>query len=716
MTLPIATFLSLLTITATADEPTHWAFVAPSRPAVPEVRDGKWVRNPIDAFILAGLEEFDLRPTPEADRPTLLRRLTIDLTGLPPTPEELDAFLVDDRPDAYERVVDRLLATPRYGERWAQHWLDLARYADTDGFEFDQARPDAWRYRDWVVKALNEDTPYDRFVALQLAGDELAPGEPDALVATGFNRCYPDMVDMNDQDERRQHALDDVTETAGLAFLGLTIGCARCHDHKFDPIRQEEFYRLQAVFTPARFRDDLALATRDERADYERRRDEWRSTLASSQADLIALEAPARERLSPGPPPGLNDEAAAAWRADPADRTPTQVALVFDAIPDDRRVKLGDLIEAIGPEAAGRRRELLNGIAAHRRREPPAPPQARGLDEAGPDAAPTFVMIRGEFGRRGAEVTPGVPSALVATGASTDLTAEASARSTGRRTALARWLTDPANPLTARVMVNRLWQHHYGRGLVATPSDFGTQGEPPSHPELLDWLATELVARGWSPKAMHRLMVTSATYRQGSTAADPRTVEDDPENLLLGRQNRQRLDGETIRDALLFVSGRLDPGAGGPGVFPDLPAELAKLSGKGAAWPVSAREEDRRRRSLYVFVRRNLRYPFFEAFDRPDTNASCARRPVTTIAPQSLALLNGRAAHDAAKAMAERIGAEAGASPEARVGRAYRLAIGRAPDDRERALAVGFLADEPGGGLAGLCLALLNTNEFVYVD
>jgi hypothetical protein len=643
-TLPFA----LATPSGGGEPARHWAFVPPTQPAVPDVADAAWPRNPIDRFILTELEAFDLHPAPEADRATLLRRLRFDLTGLPPTPEEVLAFLADDRPDAYERVVDRLLASPAYGERQAQHWLDLARHADSDGFEFDAVRPDAWRYRDWVVRAFNADLPYDRFVTLQTAGDEVEPGDADAFIATGFNRGYPDMVDLNDQGLRRQNALNDITETTGLVFLGLTIGCARCHDHKADPIPQADFYRLQAFFTPSRFRDDFAVSEADERAEYERR-------LAGWEAEVAALEGRLRDA------------------------------------PDSEKPRLARSLERLKKD--GR----------------PRPPQARGLDEDGGATPPTFLLVRGDFASKGAEVAPGFPTA-VATDAPR---IEPTGRSTGRRTALARWLTAPENPLTARVMVNRLWQQHFGRGLVATPSDFGTMGEPPSHPELLDWLAVEFIEHDWSLKYLHKMIVTSSTYRQ-STRHDESAAETDPENALLAHQARRRLDGEAIRDALLAASGEIQRAMGGPGVFPELPPELAKLNAQGVAWPVSPEARDRNRRSLYVFVRRNLRYPFFEAFDRPDTNASCPRRPSTTIAPQALALLNGGLARDAAQALAARIGAEAGDDADARVERAFLLIVNRPPDDREWQLAREFLAES--GRLDDLALALLNASAFLYLD
>ena len=693
-----------------AEDRAHWSFVTPRRTEPPPLKEAGWVRNVIDAFVLARLEAEGFPHAPEADRPTLLRRLSFDLIGLPPSPEEIAAYEADRSADAYERQVDRLLASPRFGERQAQHWLDLARYADTDGFEFDEARPDAWRYRDWVVNALNAGLPYDRFVALQLAGDELEPDAPDAVVATGFGRCQPDMVDLNDQGLRRQNALDDIAETTSLAFLGLTMGCARCHDHKFDPVSQVDFYRLQAFFTPARFRDDYPLLGPKQREDLDTKLTAWKRSLAEAQAEILRLEAPARSKLAPGRPFGLDDQAIAAWEKDPADRTPDEVALVFETASKDPRVEARSLVDTLEPEQRIRRAELVLDLDLRKKARPSPPKVARVIDEAGPEPPPTFLRRRGDFYAKGPEVSPGFP-AVISTG---EPKIQPLARSSGRRTSLAAWLTRPDHPLTARVMVNRLWQRHFGRGLVGSPSDFGLMGEAPSHPELLDRLAIELVEQGWSLKVLHRLIVTSATYRQASR--NDEASKADPEGRLLGLHPRRRLDGEAIRDALLVVSGRLNPAMGGPCVFPELPAELTKLSSKGKIWPTSPNEADRNRRSLYVFTRRNLRYPFFEAFDRPDTNASCPKRAVTTIAPQALSLLNGKLATDAARGLAVRVAREAGGESAARVDRAYRLTLGRGPDAEEARLSLAFLEGGNPSQLADLCLALFNVNEFVYVD
>jgi hypothetical protein len=697
----------------TPEDRRHWAFQPPVRPGLPPVKRQGWVKNPIDAFVLAALEENDLRPAPEADRRTLYRRLSFDLTGLPPAPQEVEAFVADRTADAYAKVVDRLLASPQYGERWAQHWLDLARYADSDGFEYDTARPDAWRYRDWVVEALNRDMPYDEFVRWQLAGDELVPDDPAAFVATGFNRCYPDMVDLNDQKLRRQNALNDITETTGLVFLGLTVGCARCHDHKFDPIRIGDFYRLQAFFTPARFRDDYPIASPSERAVYEEESRRWEGEVTALQQAVIHLEAPARAALTPELLPTVNDETAAALARSESERTAAEVHLVFDAWAKDRRIGPEAWDRLLDPVSASLRKAWLAQLSRLKKAGPPNLPHARGIDETSPEAPPTFVLNRGDFALKGEPVAPAFPLVLCRDPRTAVPAESPKAHSTGRRKALADWLVAPDNPLTSRVIVNRLWQHHFGQGLVATASDFGTMGAEPTHPELLDWLATELIARGWSLKALHRLMVTSATYRQ-SSRGNPAAAAADPENSLLWRHNRQRLDGEAIRDSLLTVSGQLNPEMNGPCIFPELPTELSRLTTKGIAWPVSPDVRDRNRRSLYVFVRRNLRYPFFEAFDRPDTNTSCPRRPVTTIAPQALTLLNSDLAQGAAKALAARVEREAGPQRDARVDRLYRLLFARPPDAREKRLALAFLAESQ--GLASYCRALLNTNEFIYID
>jgi hypothetical protein len=708
-------------IGADAPEPTwtdaqrrHWSFVPPRRPELPRPARRDWDRNPIDAFILQGLEDSGLAPAREADRVTLIRRVTFDLTGLPPTPEEVDAFLADHRPDAYERLVDRLLASPRFGERWARPWLDLARFSESDGFKSDKTRPNLWRYRDWVVKAINDDMPYDRFVRLQLAGDEVAPEDPDAFIATGFNRNWPFEDNNKVPGQGRQWMLEDMTDTTASVFLGLTVGCARCHDHKFDPISQKDYYRFQALFAASTPKDDRPLADPFDVALNAFVATGHGREIDAARRALEAVERPYLARL-------LKDRLA---------KLPPEVRKAFETEPEERSAFQEDLLKkhaasmTVDPKAMQKamdpddrqlwqaRKATMDGLA---RRAPRGLPEASGMTDAGPTAPPVRLLRKGNFFNPGDEVPPGFLSVLSEGFPALDSRPSASSSSTGRRAALADWLTEPGHPLTARVMVNRLWQGHFGRGIVATPSDFGTQGAAPSHPELLDWLATELVARGWSLKTMHRLMVTSATYRQSSTPPAA-TLRDDPDNLLFGRMNRRRLEGEAVRDALLAVCGQLTPQMGGPSVFPDLPPGIQTRGG----WTRSDKATDRNRRSLYVFNRRNLKYPLFDAFDAPDPNVTCPERNVSVNAPQALMLLNSDLVLDQARAFADRVRANVAdpADPRQLVARAYRLALGRDPEPSEVERGSAFLREQGDDrtALVDFCHAVLNLNEFVFVD
>ena len=695
-TLPYLSLILVLTGPVAAADRDHWAWHKPAHPAPPAVKDHAWPQNAIDCFILARLEAAGLAPAPPASREVLIRRVTLDVIGLPPTPQEVEAFVSDPAPDAYERLIDRLLASPHYGERWGRHWLDVARYAESNGYEFDEVRPDAWRYRDYVVRAFNDDKPYDRFVREQLAGDELFPDNPAALVATGFNLLGPDMTDASDQAQRRQNTLNDMTDTAGLAFLALTLACARCHDHKFEPLPQSDYYRFQAFFTPAVFRRDLPIAGREQREAHARAQQDYAALVKPAQEALARLEEPYRRRLYEAQLAKLADEARAAHETPPDRRTPRQKELV------EKTARLLDVspqavVAALSPADRARHEELREQIKKFDDRKPRPLPVAMGMQDAA--AAPkTFVLERGELSQRGDEVQPGFPVILTP---DSRLRLETS----GRRAALAQWVAGADNPLTARVLVNRLWQHHFGRGLVPTPNDFGLRGERPTHPELLDWLATEFVARGWSVKQMHRLMLLSATYRQ-STAASPEAHGIDPDNHLFSRMNRLRLEGEIIRDSLLAVSGQLNRAMGRPGVFPLVPAET------GQAWKASPDPRDHVRRSVYIFARRNLRFPFLDAFDLPDSSLSCPKRERSTTATQALALLNAADVAEAAKALSVRVTAEATTEDE-RIALAYRLALGRRPTATEMRLAHEFLTRSP---LSELCRALLNLNEFVYLD
>jgi len=685
----------------------HWAWAAPRRPTVPAVKDAAWCRTPVDAFILARLEAAGIAPAAPAPPEQLLRRLTFDLVGLPPTPEQVDAFqrAAAAKPQAaVERVVDQLLASPHYGERWGRHWLDLARYAESNGYEFDEVRPNAWRYRDYVIRAFNADRPFDRFVREQLAGDELFPDDPDALTATGFNLLGPDMTDATSQAQRRQNTLNDMTDTAGLAFLGLTLACARCHDHKFEPLPQTDYYRLQAFFTPAVFRHDLSVAAPERRAADAAAQREYDALVKPVREAIAALEEPYRRRLYDARFAKLADEVRTAHLTDAAKRTPNQKELVEKT---NRLlvVKPEEIEKALNAEDRARRQSLLRELAAFDARKPAPQPTAMGLQTA-PAPAKTFLLTRGELGHPGDEVFAGFPAVVSPDRRPAPARLDGAA---GRRSVLAGWVTGRDNPLTARVLVNRVWQHHFGYGLVRTPNDFGIRGDPPTHPELLDWLAVEFVESGWDVKRLHRLILSSAVYQQSSVHASRTVTAADPDNRLLSRMNRVRLEGEVIRDALLSVSGRLNRTVGGPSVYPPLPPD-APQSAKG--WKASADPRDHVRRSVYISARRNLRFPFLEAFDLPDSNLSCPRRERSTTAPQALALLNAGDVTDAAKALAARLEREAG-DVDGRVRLAYHYCLGRSPTEAETRLARAFLTESP---LSELCRALFNLNEFVYLD
>jgi hypothetical protein len=691
-------------------EETPRLFQPARRPAAPAVRDAGWGRNPIDAFILAKLEAKRLTPTQPADRLRLLRRVTFDLTGLPPTVAEQEAFLADASPAAYDKVVTRLLSSPRFGERQAQHWLDLVRYAESDGFKEDGLRPDAHRYRDWVIQAFNANLPYDRFVQLQIAGDELAPNNPDARIAVGFNRLWPDEYNAANLEQRRQEILDDNTDTAALVFLGLTFGCARCHDHKFDPISQKDYFRLQAFFAGL-FPAELPAADAATLAKHQEQRSAWEKATKEIRDQMEALVAKKREELTVGGLEKFTADIKLAVKTPPEKRTPYQWQIARMAVKQAERAADGAAAKL--PAADKKRYQELE------RQLPPAPrrlPTAMTITDVGPVAPPTHRLIGGDWRKPAAEIKPGFPEALGK--AEVDTSLPAGVVSTGRRAALARWLTKADHALTARVMANRLWQHHFGVGIVATSSDFGAQGTKPTHPELLDWLAVELAESGWDLKHLHRLMVTSATYQQDS-AVDPKHpgLAVDRENDLLWHARRRRLEGEALRDAFLAVTGELNPRMFGTSARPELPAAFGK-----SAWKPDGRVHDQHRRSVYVLAKRNVRYPLFDAFDYPDMHNSCSRRLSTTTAPQALILLNSELTLGRARQWARELRAEHGEDVDRIAATAYRQAWGRPATRDEVGLAGRFVQRQLAEGVAleqavvDLCHAVLNTNEFVYVD
>ena len=591
----------------------HWSFKPVAAVNVPEDAFPEWRRSSIDNFIGHTLAQKNLTPQPAAHRYALLRRLKFDLLGLPPTPDEIAAFVESDHDDeAFEKLVDSFLQQPAYGERWAQHWLDLARFAETDGFEHDRIRPDAWKYRDWVITALNADLPYDDFLRLQIAGDEIQSDDESATVATMFCLSGPDMPDINLAEERRHTVLNELTSTVGEVVLGLQIGCAQCHDHKYDPVSQADFYRMRAIFEPA--------------------------------------------------------------------------------------------------------------IQLHRNKS------LGVLAEQQPFEAKSHLMLRGDFRSPGPIVQPATLRVISRGDAA--LAGIPVAKSSGRRTALANWLVAPTNPLTARVIVNRIWQLHFGRGLVNTPSDFGVLGAEPTHPELLDWLAGGFIENGWSIKKLHRLILTSAAWQQrtmlppsstdGEAAAWKKSMQQDRDTQWLSRYPRRRLEGEVIRDTMLAAGGILNRKTAGPGIRPPLPEELlATLLHK--QWEVTGDKSEHYRRSIYVFARRNLRYPIFEVFDRPSGNASCSQRGNSTTAPQSLHLLNSRFSLEMAERLAEFVTAES-ATLDSQIRLAFLRTLCRPASELEVRESLEFLwdgANQPNHSvtpLTHLCLSLMNCNEFVFVD
>ena len=602
----------------TADKKDFWSFRPLKTSAPPLVQDSKWARTPIDRFILGNLEQRSLKPNSLADRRTLIRRVTFDLTGLPPTPEEIESFVHDPASEAYERLVDRLLASPGYGERSASYWMDVARFAESHGYEQDYDRPFAFHYRDYLIRAFNGDMPYDQFVQWQLSGDEMAPGDPMAMAATGFlgAGAFPTQLTEAEFESARYNELDDMVATTGVAFLGLSVGCARCHDHKYDPIMSEDYYRMAAVFT---------------------------STIRSEV------------EVSPG-----------------TGAKPVKMQITAEGYPH----------------------------TSHHADD-------RGFPHFYPK---TYLLRRGDVAQKVSEATPGVLRVLTSQGANPrrwkiEPTAARRPQSSYRRAALAAWITDTeygAGPLTARVMVNRVWQHHFGQGIVATPNDFGSQGSRPSHPELLDWLASALIKNGWRLKPIHRLILTSAVYMQGSQFDELRAVRD-RENVFYWRHTPRRLEAEPIRDAMLASAGRLDRRMHGPG---SLDVEMP-------------------RRSVYFFIKRSRLIPMMMLFDWPEHLVSIGQRSTTTTAPQALSFLNSDLARHCGEGLATRV-RNAG-DPHAAVTMAYRIAFGRAPIESEYHYAEQFLTNQLSAyskehrpdpyqsALVDFCQALIGMNEFIYI-
>lgn len=637
-----------------------WAIKPVVRPELPATQNTTWARNEIDTFVLAAMESEHLAPTTDAEQIVLIRRLYFDLIGLPPTPAEVDAFLADHSDDAWERLVDQLLADPRYGERWARHWLDVVRYADSDGYRADHTRPNAWRYRDYVIQSLNDDKPYDRFMQEQLAGDELFPDDPDALVATGFLRCGIYEYNSRDAVGQIDIMLNEITDTTGAVFLGLGLQCARCHDHKFDPLLQEDYFRLRAFFEPLQFTKQTA-ATPQQHQQHAAELKAWESKTGDIREKLTKLEAPYYAKAEK-----------AGYIKFPAD-----VQVMYNKPESERSARENQIARFVRRQVEYEFRGVARrfkskgkeDILALRRKlakfkKPADLPLARVATDVG-SVAPLTVIPK-----RNKKVEPGIPTII--NESTMAIEAEpAFEHSTGRRSALAQWLSQPDNPLSTRVIVNRIWQYHFGRGLAPNGSDFGLLGGPPSHPRLLDWLTTRFVERGWRMKDLHRLIVTSATYRQSTTHTDYESnMAIDPANRYYWRADTRRLDAEQVRDAILAATGQLQPKSGGPGMRPDQYC-----------------------RSIFTLVKRNSRDPLLDAFDLPLFFSSAQARDTTTTPIQSLLLINSQTMLRHASKLAE-LASQDGSSSRETVRKLWRLTFGRDASDQEVDQAVAFLDEQ----------------------
>lgn len=835
----------------------HWSYKPMTRPEPPKVADPAWAENPVDAFLRAKLDEKGLTPVGEASRAALLRRLSYDLTGLSPTLEEIKAFEADTSPDAWSKQVDRLLASPAYGEKWGRHWLDVVRYAESNGFERDNDKPFVWRYRDYVIRSFNEDKPYNRFVAEQIAGDELPDKTADSQIATGMLRL---MAWDDEPADRKQHffdVLDDNVRVVTEGFLGMTAGCARCHDHKGDPIPQKDYYKFVSFFrgmepmgrggkqtefikAPELIRDrDKAMG---ELADEERKIREFMAAAESDARDNLSRTRPEIaakiSQLAAGTDRWLitdarvkptswhytfkeptEDWSAVGFRAERAnwqqglagfgtaapgvqahtvwtgqdiwlqttfglESIPKAVLLhlyydediqiyvngrlvltrdlfstdyekipapkeFMEALQTGRNViavhlnqkeggqffDLGLEVDAITPAdvvinpeyRAASRKDRQNYLRGQKRLEEIATMrkspgvEAMVVTEGGPKPPVTNVLLRGSAHAEGDEVQPGFP-AIWGGGDAAISPPAPDAKSSNRRLALAQWIARDDNPRTARVMVNRIWQHHFGRGLCPTPNDFGFLGTAATHPELLDWLASEFVAKGWSVKAMHRLMLNSKAYRM-SIASEPKAAAADPANDLFWRFNPRRLSAEELRDSMLSATGELNLEMEGPSVYIPMPEEvLATSSTKGGKWGTSPPDQANRR-SVYVKMKRSLQPPMFTDFDMADTDNSCPVRFTTTVPTQALAMMNSEFVHEKAKALADRLERENPGDLQAQIKRAFELVLSRDPDESEVALSIGFIGKmksesklSPELALQRFCIGVFSFNEFFYLD
>jgi len=708
----------------------HWAFrrLRSVNPAV--VKGAAWVMTPVDRFILAALEAKGLRPNRMTSRQELIRRLSFDLVGLPPSAAEIDAFVGDTSPNAIEQVIDRLLASPHFGERWGRHWLDAARYADSAGYEEDRPRPGAFHYRDFVIRAFNEDLPYDLFIKRQLAGDLIAPDSPAIAAATGFLTAAPDVRPdfVNFRKKDRYDELDDIVATTSSAVLGLTLGCARCHDHKFDPVPARDYYRMLAFF---------AGTERFERPIDKREGESFAHLMAEYEQRLKPVKQKLDDWVKAKKAPLRLEKIAALSISDvekgllqmPLDESNSKQKNLLDQFMKDIEVSDKVLRGKLPVDALAEWDSLADAVKKIEHTKPPDIPRALTLRDGQPKK--TYLLERGDPEREKTEVNPGVLT-LLTRGEPAYL------KNGSSRLALAEWIVDPehgAGALAARVIVNRLWQYHFGRGLVATPGDFGLRGEAPTHPELLDWLASELIRSGWQLKRLHKLILMSAVYQQ-SGAYDENRAKVDPANRLWWRREPVRLEAEILRDSILSVSGTLNRKLYGPAVKPHMdPDAIYNADARYDQWPKDVKEGPATwRRSIYVFTKRSNLFPFLQTFDAPRAIGSCARRDVTTVPTQGLTLLNDAFMREQAWLFAERVLWESGADTLSRVTRAYELALGRKPNQIELRKAAAFLKDQAKqyqddlgsdstspsrsavSAITDFCQVLLASNEFSYIN
>jgi mono/diheme cytochrome c family protein len=739
---PAAAIAALENRPITPEERNYWAFKLPVQPPVPAV-EGAALANPIDRFLEQARRQHGLKAAPRADRYTLVRRAYLDLIGLPPTPAQVDAFVADRSPDAWEHLVDALLASPHYGERYGRMWLDVARYADSAGFEYDMHRPNAWRYRDYVIKSFNDDKPYDRFLVEQIAGDEMDGKNSDSLVATGFLRMGPRVLFREkDNPERRYDYLDEILGTVGKGTLGLTVNCARCHNHKFDPISQKDYYSLEASIF-GYVETEVPLAPKAEADAYVAKNVEIDAKIAELKSAIERIERPYRETLQAEKiKRDFPDHIVRVIAKPESERTPGEALLAAQVL-KAASVSGAQVDKVLTQEDAGKKKALAAQMAALNEQRPTPLPMAEIVTDgdyrssplgegddtiscpkcripvpgAGPyvhtgpgryQVPPSYFLIRGDVENHGSLMKPGFIDVITFGNPPTEIP-RPDGRTSGRRLALAQWIASPQNPMTARVIVNRLWQKHFGRGIVATLDNFGKMGERPTHQDLLDWLAVELT-NGWTLKRINKLMMMSEAYQMASAFSDDADVKNDAENLYLWRYRPQRLDAEIVRDSMLAVGGNINLAVGGEPIFPYIPKEILAGQYRGK-WINSPDGPDAWRRGVYVYQRRSLPYPMFDTFDHPDMNVTAGARHVSTVPTQALTLLNNPFVVDEAARFASRIREQA-TNLESQVAAGYRIALGRPPTQQEFAIGTELIRKQ---SLDSFAHVVLNLDEFMYM-